>query len=405
MNPAKVVEHPSCSRVLDAFACLVRKGRSVAFGMHLAFVACSHLLGWQGGVVECIGGQDETTVLVHQRLTGGDPHGERAVELRHDLGRWCVLAWASSLVIAGGGADGALGQEGSLQALRKGRQSLRRIGSTGKSRAAQVLEGFAVLLTRLQPLFVHRTLRLRLARLGVEEHPAGLHSTGGGRHNLIAILLYQWGHRLRIGLGQDSLCFTQGRWDTGDPLRPRFGELLEVLCTREGPVGDKQRGAIRDLSLRQMIGNDLTEVVRVTPIPTEGLHQHGNASLVFDKQVEHHLLEVRALIPTVAAGNVHDMLIGLLMAVVAAIDMQARAIKVSNSRSAVCSTGLTQQSTYDIGPADTSSVLPIAGSSLLWKCCQIRSRLLVGASGCSRASTLQIGRAQLAPAAAAEAQD
>ena len=41
--------------------------------------------------------------------------------------------------------DGALGHEGVLQALRKGRQGLRRIGCTDKGRAAQGLEDFEFL--------------------------------------------------------------------------------------------------------------------------------------------------------------------------------------------------------------------------------------------------------------------
>lgn len=75
------------------------------------------------------------------------PDGRRAAwpaRRRADthLVRWRAWAWAPPLAIAWGGADGALGHEGGLQALRKGRQGLLRIGCTGKGRAAQVLEGF-----------------------------------------------------------------------------------------------------------------------------------------------------------------------------------------------------------------------------------------------------------------------
>jgi hypothetical protein len=77
-----------------------------------------------------------------------------------------------------------------------------------------------------------------------------------------------------------------------------------------------------------MVCDDLAKVVRVTTIPTEGLHQHGNAGVVFDYQVEHHLVEVRSLIPTVAAGDVNDVLLWLLGTVVAAIDMKTGAIEM-----------------------------------------------------------------------------
>ena len=59
-------------------------------------------------------------------------------------------------------------------------------------------------------------------------------------------------------------------------------------------------------------------------LPLPGLHQHGNTGLVFNNQVQHHLVEVRALLPTVAAGDVNDMLPRLLITVIAAIDIEAR---------------------------------------------------------------------------------
>lgn len=116
-------------------------------------------------------------MLVDVGLTGDEPHGERAFELIHDLGRWRAGAGASPFGIAGDGTDGALGHQGGLHALRKGCESLLGIGFTGKGRAAQLLKGFDFLLAVLQELFVHSALRLRLARLGVEEPPALLDAT------------------------------------------------------------------------------------------------------------------------------------------------------------------------------------------------------------------------------------
>src|SRR5262245_45497334 len=81
-----------------------------------------------------------------------------------------------------------------------------------------------------------------------------------------------------------------------------------------------------------MVRDELPEVGRITAIPTEGLHQHGNASLVFDHQIEHHLVQVWPLIPTVAAGDVNDVLIRLLVTVVAAIDMKTRTIEMGKAR-------------------------------------------------------------------------
>src|SRR5918999_3187354 len=119
--------------------------------------------------------EDETTLLVDERLTDGDPRGLDPVDLVPHWLRGSALAWASPLAIAGYGADGALGQERGLQALRKGRKSLLRIGFTGKGRAAQFLESFDFLLTVLEQLLVDRALRLRLAGLRVDQNPALLH--------------------------------------------------------------------------------------------------------------------------------------------------------------------------------------------------------------------------------------
>jgi hypothetical protein len=214
LNPDTGVEHPPCGRVLEAVALVVQhwcrmrredvanprlQGRihPPADGHHQqprpeAFrrvaIACSgqHLrvlqeatptfrLGWacipsspllrgEEGVVEGMGGADDTPLWVDTGLTRGDPPGERTGEPRDALVRWGALAWAPPLVIAWGGADGALGHESGLQALCKGRQGLLRIGCTGKGRAAQFLERFDFLLTVLQQLFVHGALHLRLAR-------------------------------------------------------------------------------------------------------------------------------------------------------------------------------------------------------------------------------------------------
>jgi hypothetical protein len=61
---------------------------------------------------------------------------------------------------------------------------------------------------------------------------------------------------------------------------------------------------------------------------TERFHEHGNARLVLDDQRPHDVVEVRAMISTVALGAVHDLFTGWLVAVIAAVTMTARAVKV-----------------------------------------------------------------------------
>jgi hypothetical protein len=215
-----------------------------------------------------------------------------------------------------------------LQAFGKTRERLLGIGFTGKRGPAQRPEGFDFLGTLRAPLRIDGALGLRLALFRVEEDPALLDAPIARAHHMIAIALRQRSHRLWISLGQDGLGFAQGRWDAGNPLEVGIGQLLQVLCTIEGTVSDKERHTIGDLQLGYMVGDDLAEVVRVTTISTEGLHQHGDTGLVFDYQVQHHLVEVRALIPTVAAGDVNDVLLRLLGTVITAIDMEAGAIEM-----------------------------------------------------------------------------
>jgi hypothetical protein len=81
----------------------------------------------------------------------------------------------------------------------------------------------------------------------VEEHPALLYAAVARSHHVRALALCERRHRLRIGLGQDRLGFAQRRRDTGNPPRPRLGELLQVLGTLEGAVSDEEHRARGDL--------------------------------------------------------------------------------------------------------------------------------------------------------------
>jgi cytochrome b len=54
--------------------------------------------------------------------------------------------------------------------------------------------------------------------------------------------------------------------------------------------------------------------------------------VVLDNQVQHHLVELRAMIPAGATRDVHDRLCGLLITVIAAIHVKAGAIEMRKSR-------------------------------------------------------------------------
>src|SRR2546429_8889668 len=80
-----------------------------------------------------------------------------------------------------------------------------------------------------------------------------------------------------------------------------------------------------------MLADDLANVSRITTVATKRWHQDGNAGLVLDNQVEHHLVQVGSMISAVTAGAVNDLCLGRLVALVAAIDMEAGAIQMGEA--------------------------------------------------------------------------
>ena len=51
-------------------------------------------------------------------------------------------------------------------------------------------------------------------------------------------------------------------------------------------------------------------------------------------QLQHHLVEAQAMIPTIAVGDVHDLFVRRRCAVIAAIDMKTRRIEMAERASA-----------------------------------------------------------------------
>ena len=192
-----------------------------------------------------------------------------------ELGRLCPRPWAPPLAIVGRGADGAGVEHRGLQACHKTGKRLLGIRFTGKRGPAQRLEGSDFLVTLLAPLLVDGALGLRLARLGIQEHPAlGAPAIGRG-HHADSDSPPARGPWLRGGLGEDSLGLPQGGRDTGDPLHLGLGELLEVVGTIEGTVGHQIRRAIGGVEVRNVVLDDLAELLGITAIATERLHQTG----------------------------------------------------------------------------------------------------------------------------------
>jgi hypothetical protein len=380
-HPDNGVEHPACRRVLETLTVLVRHGglrrleggakplrqggippqaaghhpqqghdacrlfeiprggqalwgvqdATPAFGVGVAVVAGAEVLRGEAGVVEGLGGKDAPTGVVDGGLPGSEPPGARAFERIPERVRWRAVAGAPPFGRAGDGPDGALGHDGGLQARCKGGEGLPGLGFAGKRRAAPRHEGVDCLRAVLQERFVHRARRLRLARRGVEEPPAVRDATIARAHHVLARARHERGHRLRIGWGPDRVGFAHGRRDTGAPMRLRIGTLLAVLGTLEGPVGDTTRCARGELQRRHRGGAEVATVRPVTTLPTAGRQQHGNAGLVGDQQLQHAVVAVWALSPTVAAGDVHAVRLRLRVTVVAPRNMQPGALALRHA--------------------------------------------------------------------------
>lgn len=105
-------------------------------------------------------------------------------------------------------------------------------------------------------------------------------------------------------------------------------QFLEVVFAVEGTIRYQGGRPVGRLQLADVLADDLAKGGPITAMATARLHQHGNARSVFNDQLQDDLVEVRAMIATLALGDVHNLFLGLLVAVGATIDMKARRIEV-----------------------------------------------------------------------------
>jgi hypothetical protein len=239
-----------------------------AFCMLLAFIPREQFLGGQPVFVECIRGQDETTLGGDERLMGCERRGQSTSDMVHHLGRGSAWARAAPLAVARPRMDGALMQGSGLQPVHKGREGMLGIGGTGKGRAAALLPGLGFGFAVLQPVFVHAPLGLGLAMCGGAQHPALGYATVGGSQHVLAVALPQGLHSARVGVGQRVLGFGESGRDTGDPLTPRLGERLEVLGAREGAVCHKGGRAVGRLEWLNVRADDLSKGLPIVAMTT-----------------------------------------------------------------------------------------------------------------------------------------
>jgi hypothetical protein len=292
MNPDEVGEDPACRRVLNARAFVVRKGGRLllqdradavfegcldeptpgpdhqqghdalrffqraggrqklrsfqeakpALCLGVPFGAGEHGRRSSRALVPFVRREAKTAVLVHTRLAVRAPRREGSGDRVDALGGLGARAGAPPLPILGRGADGTVREQCGLHVVGQTRQGLSGIRFTGKGRATQCLEGFDFVGTLLAPRLVDRALGLRLARRGIDEHPALRDTALARRHDVRAIAFRERCHGLGIGLGQDGLSCLPGRWHAGAPREAGLGQLVQMLGPIERPVGHEIGG-------------------------------------------------------------------------------------------------------------------------------------------------------------------
>jgi hypothetical protein len=109
---------------------------------------------------------------------------------------------------------------------------------------------------------------------------------------------------------QGRLRLAQGRWHPRHPLQAGLGEFLKVVGAIEGTIGYEIRDPVRGLSLGDMLLHEVAKRLGIVAIAAEGFHEDGNPCLMLDDQLQHDLIEVRAMVATLPLGDVHDMLSG-----------------------------------------------------------------------------------------------
>jgi hypothetical protein len=216
--------------------------------------------------------------------------------------------------------------------VRQARTGRLRVNGTGTGHPTQFLHRVDVLRAALEQRLVDRALGLRLARLGEDEEPAWRHPTRGRRQDALAIAVQQRGPGRRVRLGAGGWRCAHGRWNPGDPWHARPRELLPIIRTIAGPIGHQSGGAVGRRPRRAVRLDDLAERWRLPALAAQRVHAHGHPRLRLDHQGPQDLSEVGPMLPTIAARDVHDLCVGGVVAVIAAIDMEAGASERHNAR-------------------------------------------------------------------------
>ena len=303
-----------------------------AFHLRLAWIPCQQGLGGAPVLVEVGGGEDDTPLRRHEGLMGGARRAQSAGPLGHHRDRGEVLSRAAPRARARPWSDGARGPGSRLPPRRQSRQGLLGIGGTGPGRAAERRQGLGFGVARLEPGLAYAPRCLGAALGCGAPSPAWGHAAIGGGPPVIASVLPQWRHRVRVRMDQRLWRCGHGGGDPGDPLAPRLPEGRAGLCPLEGAVGHEAGGAVGRLAWRDGRGDDLATVLHVAAMAAEGGQAEGPTRLVRPHEVTPDGGEVWTMLAAVATRAGHPLGIRRRRTVVAAIARETGAIERGQGR-------------------------------------------------------------------------
>jgi hypothetical protein len=281
---------------------------------------------WQGGGVECGGGQAATPGRVDAGGSGrqrGDPAPRALVDHGRGLHAW---SGASPVASARRGAHGAGASKRGRHPRRAGGQRLPRLGVAGPGAPAACLHGVDRLGPRRAPLPVNGALSLSPAGRGVEPDPAVLHATGGRCLRVRASALRKRDPGRWIRVGHDGVCCAPGGRHPGEPRPRRLGQCRTVGRTGAGPIGHQLGPAVSRWQRLPLASPRRATRRGRTAVAPAWWQQAGDARLGLDHQRQHALMPVRPRRPAIPAGAGPDLGPRGLVAVGAPIARNARRV-------------------------------------------------------------------------------
>jgi hypothetical protein len=302
-----------------------------ALRVHLAVIALHHRLRRPWGRVECRGGHKDTTVRVEAGVPGRERRGQRPVALVDHLGGSGRWAGSTPCAIARLSAHRAGAQNRRVHVRRNGRKRLTRRGLARDGRGTSGLQGVAVLGTLRAPRLVDGAVRLRSAGLSGAEDPTWLNAAVGRGQLTSAIAGCARCPGLRSSWGPDAWRGVHGCRHPREPREGRRRERWESRCTLAGALRHQRGSAIGGVPRLDRGANRLAHGGRSTAVATARLQAQRKARLRRHDARHDDLVDVRPLIPAVPSGHRHHLCLRRLVAVVAPIDVNTRAIEMGHA--------------------------------------------------------------------------